>query len=145
MTALADIVKTLHVDRPIDHAFTTYVDGIGEWWPVDTHSVSGAGSFIELNPSGCFETAPDGSRSQWGTITTWDAPTHIAHTWHPGAPEDPHTAVDITFVSDDGGTTVVLTHSGWDAAGAAQHERDDYDTGWDYVLGCYFAYASFAQ
>jgi uncharacterized protein YndB with AHSA1/START domain len=81
----------------------------------------------------------------WGSVTAWDAPAHIAHTWHPGSPPDPHTAVDITFTADDSGTAVVLRHSGWEAAGADAHDRDDYDTGWDYVLGCYFAYASFAD
>jgi uncharacterized protein YndB with AHSA1/START domain len=145
MTALADIVKTLRIEAPIDRAFSAYVDGIAAWWPVDTHSVSGAGSVIELSPTGCFETAPDGTRSEWGTVTMWDAPTHVAHTWHPGSLQDPHTDVDITFTGDDSGTTVVLTHSGWDAAGAEARDRDDYDSGWDYVLGCYFAYASFAQ
>lgn len=145
MDAVPDIVKTLHLDVPVERAFSSYVDAISAWWPVDTHSVSGAGSVIELSPSGCFETAPDGTRSEWGTVTAWDATTHVAHTWHPGSPPEPHTDVDITFTADDSGTTVVLTHSGWDAAGDGASVRDDYDTGWDYVLGCYLAYASFAD
>jgi uncharacterized protein YndB with AHSA1/START domain len=145
MTPLADIVKTLHLDVPVERAFSSYVDGMAAWWPVDTHSVSGAGSVVELSASGCFETAADGTRSEWGAVTLWREPDHIAHTWHPGAPAEPHTVVDVKFSSEGSGTTVVLTHSGWQAAGADQRERDDYDTGWDYVLGCYVAYASFAS
>jgi hypothetical protein len=144
MSIPVPIVKKLHLDATVDHAFEAYTDGMSAWWPVETHAVSGVGSIVELDAEGCFETAPDGSISEWGSVVVWEAPDHIRHTWHPGAPKEPHTLVDITFRADGDGTAVVLTHSGWAEAGASLSDRDDYDTGWDYVLGCYFAYATFS-
>ncbi len=141
---LAPIVKTLHLDLAVERAFAAYTAGMSAWWPVDTHSVSGAGSTVAMTPEGCVETAPDGTTSEWGSIRAWDAPHHIRHTWHPGAAPEPHTVVDVTFTQAGDMTTVVLEHSGWDLINADQSDHDDYDTGWDYVLGCYYAYATFA-
>jgi hypothetical protein len=52
--------------------------------------------------------------------------------------EDSPTEVEVRFLQEGSGTRVELEHRGWErlAEGGAA-KRDDYDGGWDFVLGKY--------
>jgi len=48
--------------------------------------------------------------------------------------------IEIRFTAEDCGTTVELTHSGWEQLGdAAASLRERYDRGWGTVLEHHFA------
>ncbi len=146
-TTLAPITKTVSVPVSPARAFEFYTAHIHEWWPLRTHSVGqtdavsivcGAGVGGEI-----VETTADGSAHVWGTITVWDPPGHIAHTWHAGQPREQATGIEVTFMPDGaGGTTVELVHGGWERrSGDSASVRAGYETGWDTVLGAYAARA----
>ena len=90
-----------------------------------------------------YETMHDGTRAAWGEILEYTDGRKIAMTWYPGNNANNATRVDVAFeaLSDDL-TRVTLTHSGWEIWGdAAQHKRENYNSGWDIVFGTHFAQA----
>ena len=147
-TALPPIHKSISVPASPARAFEFYTAHVHEWWPLRTHSVgeSAATGIVFGGAVGeqIVESLADGSTHAWGTITAWDPPNRVAHTWHAGAPEEEATEVEVTFTAEGPDRTrVELTHTGWerrrrDPAGI----RAGYVTGWDTVLGAYAAQLS---
>lgn len=84
-----------------------------------------------------FEIKHDGTRCDWGTVTSFTRGTEITMTWHPGYDKSKATQVSIRFQeTEDGKTTVTLIHTGWEVLkGDAENARGNYDSGWDFVLG----------
>ncbi|MEO0401971.1 MAG: SRPBCC domain-containing protein, partial [Pseudomonadota bacterium] len=77
-------------------------------------------------------------------ILEYEAGRSLAMTWHPGNNADNPTRVSVTFEQiADNSTRVTLTHSGWEIWGdAAADKRENYDTGWDFVLGARYVAAT---
>ncbi len=140
---IAPVVKSIVVPWPPAEAFRRFTDGIGEWWPLSTHSIGQSESVkcaFEPRPGGrLFETTRDGTEHEWGTVTDWDPPHRLALEWYPGRPADSGQPVEITFRPEPaGGTRVRLVHAGWERLGPeVAGTRADYDTGWDLVLERY--------
>jgi uncharacterized protein YndB with AHSA1/START domain len=85
-----------------------------------------------------FERQEDGTEAVWGTVTAWEPPLRLAFTWHPGRAESTAQEVEVRFTPVDGGTRVELEHRGWEKLGErAEEARNEYDSGWDFVLGHY--------
>ena len=61
----------------------------------------------------------------------------VAFTWHPGAPPDEASNVEVTFTAADAQTLVRLTHAGWERFADPAAARAEYDLGWPVVLGRY--------
>ena len=58
----------------------------------------------------------------------------ITFQWYPGRAPDTAQEVTVTFSERPGGALVELVHTGWEKFGdQTQAQRDNYDTGWDYV------------
>jgi uncharacterized protein YciI len=83
------------------------------------------------------ESSPDGQQAVWGTVTRWDPPAAVAFTWHPGRDPERASRVEVTFTPAEGGTLVVLEHSGWEGFDDPAAARDEYGRGWPTVLGLY--------
>ena len=137
------LVKTVRVPQaPVD-AWRLFVDEIGAWWPLATHSVGRDDAVrvsIETAIGGeVVETMADGTTAVWGTVTVFEPPRRVAFTWHPGTPVAEATHVEVTFEPDPepgvDGTVVVLRHRGWAARPDGAAARRDYAPGWDLVLG----------
>ncbi|MEP4199096.1 MAG: SRPBCC domain-containing protein [Aliishimia sp.] len=144
------IVKTINVPCSSAHAFDVFVNKISSWWPLDGHAASAAAGkaalavTIEPHVGGAvFETMYDGTRTDWGKVLEFEEGHKMAMTWHPGNNADTPTRVDVEFEdADDGTTRVTLTHSGWEIWGEdADAKRENYDSGWDFVLGKRYAAA----
>ena len=142
-TSITALIKSATVPQDPDAAFALFTDDIAKWWPLITHSVGhedatgltfGRGVGAEI-----IEEYGDVQRTSWGTITAWEPPRRVAFTWHPGTPVDEATAVEVTFAPTATGTTVTLTHTGWEDRPDGARMRIGYDTGWDLVLGKYLA------
>jgi uncharacterized protein YndB with AHSA1/START domain len=144
METRADLIlrKAVTVPQSQDAAFRLFTDGIASWWPIATHSVGESATLAARFEGGVgghvSEVTPDGA-VRWGTITAWDPPASLSMTWHPGLDEALATQVTVRFMAVDATTTrVELEHSGWERRGAEAGDRfAGYDTGWDFVLGCY--------
>jgi DNA-binding transcriptional ArsR family regulator len=133
------VAKILELAVTPDHAFDLFVNRMGQWWPLTTHSVStdeAQDVRIDGRVGGrIIEVTRDGVEHEWGVITAYDPGKRIQFTWHPGTPEDASTQVDVRFDAIDSATRVTLVHTGWEARGDdAQGIRDNYESGWDHVL-----------
>ena len=133
---LTAVVKERTLACSPDVAFTLFTDRMGEWWPVDPHSVAGdrvASITVEPLVGGfVYETDVAGVRVDWALVTLYDAPHRLVMDWYPGGTPDEATRVEVTFAEAGDGCLLRLTHSGWDADAAER--RASYETGWDLVL-----------
>ena len=143
-TVYDPVSKSIKVKLPIDKAFALFTEGIASWWPLESHSV-GEEKTIKCIFEGevggrIYEVQEDGNEAEWGRVKTWDPPDSVVFTWYPGREADTAQDVDVKFTSIEDGTELQLVHSGWELLGDQAHEmREGYDSGWDYVLGHYYA------
>lgn len=122
---------------PPDHAFRTWADRFGQWWP-PSHTVSGDPAAIVLEPGvggRIYERTADGTEVDWGRITDWDPPHGLAYRWHLRRDAADATDVAIRFLPDGDGTRMEITHTGWERLGAeADTWRDANRGGWSGLL-----------
>jgi len=139
--------KQLKIGLSLERAFRLFTEGIGQWWPMPTHSVG------EEQAETCFfegwvggrivEVLKDGSQSEWGKVLVWEPFNKVSFHWYPGRAPDTAQEVTVTFSEIPGGSLVELVHTGWETLGdRALKTRDDYVTGWDFVLSKYITYAA---
>lgn len=137
--------KEIRVPAEPEAAFRRFTDGIGTWWPRQTHSVSGErcrAVRFESGPAGrrLVEEDEDGGSHPWGTVSVWEPGRRLVFSWHPGRDASMATEVEVTFAKGDGGTVVALEHRGWDVLGeGARATREEYERGWEPVLAGYGA------
>ena len=134
---LEPVRKSIEVAAPVAEAFRIWTDEMARWWPLATHSVGQANTIscaIEGRTGGwIYETTRAGDQHVWGTITRWDPPRGLTHTWHPGRTAADATTVELVFTAvGHDRTRLNLEHRGWPADAAAR--RADYDHGWATVL-----------
>jgi uncharacterized protein YndB with AHSA1/START domain len=136
---LSPIQRSVWVSWDQEAAFRRFTEKFGVWWPIRTHSIGGRKTrqvIFEMRPGGrIYEELSDGRRFQWGQLLLVEPPRLLQFTWHPS--RDPATAqdVEVAFTSENGGTRVTLTASGWEKWGPkASRARRGYGIGWGYVL-----------
>ena len=138
-----EVRKQIEVARPRDEAFRLFTEGIGEWWPLRTHSVHGERArraVFEPRLGGrIYEIAEGGAEAEWGRVLAWDPPHSFTMSWRPDSDAPAATEVRLRFEAlADGRTSLELVHSGWEGLGETSEEaRGGYDAGWDGVLGEY--------
>ena len=141
-TSETAIRKRVTVSRPVEEAFRIFTEEIAEWWPYATHSVEKENVdtvILERRGGGRFyERAKDGTEHTWGRVLSWDPPSRVVYSWHPGRGEETAQEVEITFTAVADGTRVELVHTRWEVLGDRKAEVvASYDAGWDKVLGEY--------
>lgn len=133
---LAEIQRTIELDAPLEHAFRTWTEQIGRWWPLARHSVSGEDAtdcFIEPGIGGRLYETTASDEQLWGTVAVWEPPRRLAHSWHPGRDLSERTMVLLTFTPlAPTRTRLILTHTGWREGD--EDRRASYDRDWDGVL-----------
>lgn len=114
--------QSVHVDCPIEDAFRLFTEKFAEWWPIESHSISGKGAeSCEIEPwvgGKVLERTRSGKELDWGDVKTWDPPRRVEFTWHPGTDRREDQTVSVEFQVETDGTRVTLIHTGWDAARA---------------------------
>jgi len=118
-------------------AFEVFTARIGDWWPLATHSVHGAGGSVAFAGGEIVERSAAGEVSVWGTVTRWDPPAAVTFTWHPGRSADRPTEVTVSFAAAGEQTLVTLEHTGWEAYDDPAAARAEYGHGWPAVLDRY--------
>lgn len=117
----AAVREAVRVPLPPPEAFRLFTEEIGDWWPLDEgYSYGGdRAKEIHLEPrvgGRFFERFVDGDELQVGRVTLCDPPHRIVFSWR-----DPdwtgETEVEVNFASDEDGTSVALTHRGFDRLG----------------------------
>jgi uncharacterized protein YndB with AHSA1/START domain len=139
--------QSVHVELPPSDAFRLFTDGIGEWWPLEEgYSYGGDRArsiFLEPVDGGrFFERFVDGDELQVGTVMSRSPPDRIVFTWR--SPEwRGDTEVDVRFMADGAGTSVLVEHRGWERLGpdgAAIAAR--WANGWPRVVAAFAGRAS---
>ena len=113
----APVRKSVHVNASPEHAFDTFANGIGRWWP-KTHKIGPAEldrPVIEPKPGGrWYELDVDGSKCEIGKVLAWEPPARQVLIWQltPEFTYDPDliTEVEVTFTPEGSGTRVDLEH-----------------------------------
>lgn len=138
MTGVPPLRREVLVAATPEVAFEVFVDEIGGWWPVGSHSVfhDGTVAFVDGR---IVEYAADGRESIWGTVLDWEPPGRLSFTWHPGRPASGAGRVTVTFAAAGEQTLVVLRHEGWEAYADPAAARQEYDSGWPRVLAQFAA------
>ena len=149
LTDIAPVVKTIVVPLTPERAFDLFFQGMGSWWPLDTHSVfemDAAQVAVDPRMGGhIVERAQDGRDADWGEITLWDRPRRAVFTWHPGYASASATEVEVRFTREGALTRVDLEHRGWSALGErAETTRAGYETGWNAVFAVRYGSAAHA-
>ena len=135
MKSLPPIRREILVPVTATVAFGRFVDDIGTWWPVATHSVFGADARVRFDAALLIEESPTGRRTTWAEVVDFNPPRLVRLNWHAGQPDAEATEVVVTFEDRDGGTLVSLQHCGWERRRDPASARREYDSGWDVVLG----------
>jgi uncharacterized protein YndB with AHSA1/START domain len=122
-----------------EHAFATWTQQIGSWWPAD-HTVSqqrGLDVVVEPRIGGrIYERTRSGAEHEWGEVTAWEPPARLSYLWHLRRDRSQATEVEIRFVAlDAGATRVEIEHRGWERLGdGAEEWRDRNRGGWQTLL-----------
>ncbi|HVQ87840.1 MAG TPA: SRPBCC domain-containing protein [Actinomycetes bacterium] len=135
---LAPVMRTVLVRCSPERAFAVFTQEMTNWWPLQSHSVYPTEpSTVTFDNGKLIETLADGRSDVWGEVLTWNPPSELSFTWHPGQPSGDRTQVTVRFTAEADGTRVDLEHVGWEVfADQAQERRESYDSegGWTQVL-----------
>lgn len=146
MSSTATAVRqSITVAAPQERAFTTFTQGINQWWP-RSHKIGGAElaeAVLEGHEGGrWYERDVDGTECDWGKVLVWEPPTRLVLAWQLSGEwaydADLLTEVEVSFVSEGPDRTrVELEHRGLDAYGErAEEMRETFNRpgGWPGIL-----------
>ncbi len=140
---IGPVRKTITVPLDPSSAFDLFTGGIARWWPVESHSLSGAAASVRVEPrvgGHVVETRADGTEARWARVTVWEPGRRFATDWHMGRDAEEATQLDVTFTGTEAGTRVDLVHDGFDRLAQGETMCASYRSGWDGMLGrCYGA------
>jgi len=128
----------------VQHAFATWTDGFGTWWPAD-HTVTGAPGLVVVLEAAAggriYERTPTGVEHEWGEVTVWEPPTRLVYLWHLRRDRADATEVEIRFVArGPTATRVEIEHRGWERLGSTGEDwRARNRAGWATLLPHYQA------
>ena len=141
-TLMIEVVrKTIKVDCAVEEAFRIFTADAVSWWPVESHSIYETVReivFEERAGGEVYEVSASGEKGYWATVLEWNPPGRLVLAWNILNADGSPTEVDVRFLPEGEGTRVELEHRGWEGLGeGGATKRDNYDTGWDFVLGRY--------
>lgn len=131
---LDPVVCTVVVPGPVARAFAGFTDHAHLWWPMESNSVFGAGSYVEFEDILILETADDGRTAVWGTIDDWQPPLSFHASWHPGTTALWSTELRVAFRAVAEGTEVRLVQDGWEGAEDPSATRRAAVDSWPAIL-----------
>ncbi len=146
-TEIEAIRKSRVVPLSPEAAFDLFTARLDTWWPLGRHSIGqeGAASVrFEGQVGGrVVEVLDDGAEHSWADVLAWDPPHRFVIAWHPSVEPDAASIVEVRFSAEGDGTRLELEHRGWEEFGDddGKRLRDEYDVGWEPVLGGYEAAA----
>ena len=85
MNTMAPIRREVVVAAPPQRAFDLFTASVGQWWPMATHSVFGAGATVAFENGRLVERRGE-EEAEWGTVLAWEPPHLLRMTWHPRQP-----------------------------------------------------------
>ncbi|MDR6417276.1 hypothetical protein [Pseudarthrobacter sulfonivorans] len=132
--SLEPVVYTVTVPGPVAQAFAGFTDHTHLWWPMESNSVFGTGSYVEFEDILVLETADDGRTAVWGSLDDWQPPLSFHASWYPGTTALWSTELRVAFRAVPEGTEVRLVHDGWEGAEDPAATRAASAESWPAVL-----------
>ena len=86
MSDLSPIRREVVVDLDPDRAFELFTARIGDWWPLASHSVFGAGASVTFTDDKLVETLGE-QTAVWGEVIEWQPAALLVVSWHAGHSE----------------------------------------------------------
>ena len=145
--AVTVVRKSIIVPLSAGQAFQLWTAGIHTWWP-QGHSLSGDSAtqvVLEQGIGGRFyERTTAGVEYEWGRVTEWEPPHHLAYQWYLGSSPTEPTHVDVRFVEiATQQTQVNIEHRGPELIGELWWLNNArYRGAWAVVLPAYGVVAS---
>lgn len=147
--AVEPVIKRITVPCDPQAAFDTFAKRLSHWWPHD-HTVGAMNGTkpkaVKLEPhqgGRLYETAADGTETDWGKVREWQDCERIVLDWHIARTPEEASTVEVTFTAVSNGTEVVLTHTDFERLGdEAASTRDGYNKGWVNVFENHYAKAA---
>ena len=136
---LAALRREILVAATPHRAFELFTGHVGSWWPLATYSVFGDGT-VAFEGSELVERSGDRS-SVWAEVIGWDPPSSLRLDWHPGSDPSQATDVLVTFLPEEAGTLVTITHQGWERHAQPAAAAEEYGQGWPGVLAGFAEFA----
>ncbi len=152
-TRIEPVRKTVTVDCSVEHAFRVFTERIGEWWPLELHSVGSeilgiravSVTFEGTRGGRLMERMEGGREAPWADVLAWEEPRRLVLAWHPNPNRETPTEIEVTFEPDGAGRTrVELEHRGWERLGPEGPELRDGYSDWARILDLYADLASAA-
>jgi uncharacterized protein YndB with AHSA1/START domain len=145
------IHKTFFVPWQPQEAFHLFVNCIGDWWPLETHTLAkkdkgehAVSVVIEPHKGARFyEVLSDGhTHIDWGEVLNYVPGEFIILKWQLGRPEAQATQLEVIFSPAGTQTKIDLLHKQWEKFGdEAAAMQKKYESGWDAVLARFVTFA----
>ena len=131
MADIEPVVKMVTVPGEPGVVFALFTQRMGEWWPLDSHSVGGENAVDARVDPGVggrvYEVTREGVEHDWDADNRLGAGGANRSRLHAGVPLSQATHVEITFRQTADGTEMTLVHDGWEARAAdAPAMRESY-------------------
>ena len=147
-TTVNPVRVSVSVGLDQQRCFEVFTEEMSSWWPRSHHIGEAPIDKIVIEPfvGGRWYTRhTDGSETETGVVTAYDAPNGFVVTWQIGADwahhDDLVTHVDVRFTpTDDGRTLVELEHRDLEAYGAdaaRMQETFEGPDAWGGILDTY--------
>jgi uncharacterized protein YndB with AHSA1/START domain len=137
------VIEPLRISQDVacsaEHAFATWTERFGAWWPRGHTATGETGTQVVLEPRDggrIYERTSDGREVEWGRITAWEPPARLAYRWHIRRPAHEATDVEIRFVPVAADASRIdIVHTGWERLGdEGPGWRDANTRGWGGLL-----------
>jgi uncharacterized protein YndB with AHSA1/START domain len=144
------VTESIVVPAPIERAFALFTEDIGSWWPPDHHILQAELAEMVFEPRAgghIYDRGVDGTECRWARVLVYEPPTRVVFSWDVSTSwqietdPDKTSEVEVRFVSDAPGRTVVeLEHRNLDRHGDGWEQvRDAVGSpgGWARGLAAY--------
>lgn len=143
--------KTFFVPWPPQEAFHIFANCIGDWWPLETHSLANKdkgehATAVVIEPhegARFYEVLSDGhTRIDWGEVQKYIPGQLLTLNWKVGCAPEQATEVEVIFSPAGTQTKIDLLHRHWEKFGPkAEEMQKKYEAGWDVVLARFISFA----
>lgn len=124
------IIKTLYLKAPIEKvwAFLTVPEKLARWFHETDRPLDEKGAAFQWYR---HDSSAEDRKLMWGRVLECTPPTRLVHTFTHQWIEGLETTVSWELTPVDGGTRLLLTHTGLDKREDAIGALSDHDKGWD--------------
>ena len=78
------VQTSIIVEAPIEHAFSTFTDGIGTWWNPEHHILRSELKEMVFEPrvgGHIIDRATNGSECRWARVLAYEPPSRVVFSW----------------------------------------------------------------